>query len=144
MHGAKCIFTLRNGLKAGISHRCAVRSPEWPVSLKSSMGSQTAGRSPVHWKDPCVLLNSNNRIKKKKEKQNIIAAATSVRPAHTPHVNVTPCLIQPLAVHLCRSLDDRSADSFSDGTNHEESPGFLRTIETCVHRVLNNTFLLFI
>lgn len=81
---------------------------------------------------------------KKKEKQNIIAAATSVRPAHTPHVNVTPCLIQPLAVHLCRSLDDRSADSFSDGTNHEESPGFLRTIETCVHRVLNNTFLLFI
>lgn len=119
MLGAKCILPLRNGLSARISHRCAVHYPDWPVSLSSSMGSQTAGRSPVHWKDPCVLLNSNNRIKKERKTKHYCSCDFPVRPAHTPHVNVTPCLIQPLAVHLCCSLDDRSADLFSDGANHE-------------------------
>lgn len=47
MHGDECICALRTGLRAGVSHRCAVCDPEWPVLLNSSRGSQTAGRSLV-------------------------------------------------------------------------------------------------
>lgn len=125
-----------------IGVQCAILSGQsrWTAAwvAKPPVGVQSTERTLVFSWIPTTAL------KKERKTKHYCSCDFAVRPAHTPHVNVTPCLIQPLAVHLCRSLDDRSADLFSDGANHEESPGSLRTTETCIHRVFNIQFLLFI
>lgn len=105
---------------------------------KPPVGVQSAERTLVFSWIPTTAL------KKERKTKHYCSCNFTVRPAHTPHVNVMPCVIQPLAVHLCRSLVGRSADLFSNGVNHEECPGSLRTTETCVRWVLNIQFLLFI